>query len=87
LEIDSQQNLYISSTLDPGDRGGFRSAIYQVGQVTADDNIILDPNPRKLGEIDGLKVEGLAIRKLPEGQQIFFGTDDENYGGVLRPLP
>lgn len=87
LAIDSQQNIYISSTLDLGNTGAFRSAIYQIGQVTADNNIMLDPNPRKLGEMDGLKVEGLAIRKLSEGKQIFFGTDDENYGGVLRLLP
>ncbi|GFE67735.1 hypothetical protein CFPU101_03450 [Chroococcus sp. FPU101] len=86
LAIDSQQNLYIASTYDLGNTGAFRSAIYRIGQISDDNNLILEPLPQKMGEINGLKVEGIAIQKLPSGDQIFFATDDENYGGVLRPL-
>ena len=29
-----------------------------------------------------------AVRPTPEGnEQLFVGTDDERYGGILRPLP
>lgn len=86
LAIDTQQNLYIASTYDPGNTGAFRSAIYRIGRISDNNNLILDPIPQKMGEINGLKVEGITIQKLPSGDQIFFATDDENYGGVLRPL-
>ncbi|MEG3435807.1 hypothetical protein V0288_01625 [Pannus brasiliensis CCIBt3594] len=87
LALDSQGNLYIASTRDPGDKGAFRSAIYRIGRVSGESGVILDPNPRPLGEIDGLKVEGVTIQKRTTGDRLFFGTDDEDYGGVFRPLP
>ena len=38
--------------------------------------------------MDGLKVEGLALRENGDREpDIFFGTDDENYGGILRLVP
>jgi hypothetical protein len=87
MAIDSQQHLYIASTQDLGNTGVFRSEISQIGRISAENRPILDRNPRKLGEIQGLKVEGLTIQKLATGDRLFFGTDDENYGGVFRPLP
>jgi hypothetical protein len=42
----------------------------------------------RLGNLDGLKVERIAIReKVESGNQIYIGTDDEHYGGILRLLP
>lgn len=45
--------------------------------------------------LDGLKAKGVAVRegeetgggRLSRGVQVFVGTDDENYGATLRPLP
>lgn len=84
LTIDRQQNLYIASTVDPGVTGVFRSAIYLIGKISTNNNIVLDPEPLTVGEIDGLKVEGITLRSLPNEEQIYYGSDDENYGGVFR---
>lgn len=35
---------------------------------------------------DGLKIESVALRPGDHGLEVFFGTDDENYGGTLRQM-
>jgi len=43
--------------------------------------------PKKIAEIDAAKVEAVTTRESPRGEvEVFIGTDDENYGGFLRPL-
>jgi len=87
LAVDKQGNIYIASADDPDSAGVFRSAVYRIGQVTADNSLIIAPNPQKIAEIDGAKVEALTTRESPRGEvEVFIGTDDENYGGFLRPL-
>jgi len=87
LAVDKQGNIYIASAYDPDSAGVFRSAVYRIGQVTADNSLILAPNPQKIAEIDGSKVEAVTTRESPRGEvEVFIGTDDENYGGFLRPL-
>ncbi|TRT89903.1 MAG: hypothetical protein EWV82_00870 [Microcystis aeruginosa Ma_AC_P_19900807_S299] len=82
-----QGNIYIASAYDPDSAGVFRSAVYRIGQVTADNSLIIAPNPQKIAEIDGSKVEAVTTRESPRGKiEVFIGTDDENYGGFLRPL-
>jgi hypothetical protein len=50
--------------------------------------VILDKQPQRLASLDGVKVEGVAVREKVGGNpEIFFGTDDENYGGILRLVP
>jgi hypothetical protein len=85
IAIDRSGNLYIASTRDPGDAGIFQSAIYRIGRMDGE-NVVLDSRSRELARLDGLKVEGLTFRKDRTGDRLFFGTDDENYGGVFRPL-
>jgi hypothetical protein len=87
ITLDRQGNLYISSASDPGNRGGFRSEIYRIGRMDHKNGILLDRPPQKLGQLDGLKVEGLTIQPEETSDRLFFGTDDESYGGVFRPLP
>jgi hypothetical protein len=42
----------------------------------------------RLATLDGLKVESIAVRESSEdGRQLYIGTDDEHYGGILRQLP
>lgn len=87
LTVDNQGNIYISSAYDPDKAGAFRSAVYLIGQITGSNTLIIADNPQKIGEIDGAKVEAVTTRKSPQGKiEVFIGTDDENYGGFIRPL-
>lgn len=92
LDVDSAGNLYAVASFDPEglvpdpDIGPFRSIVFKIGQVIADD-IVLATDPAIMSVLDGLKVESVAIRENGNGVEIFVGTDDENYGGVLRQLP
>ena len=91
LTLDAGGRIYLASTLDPGEHGPFRSVVWRIGVLTAD----TDGRPQvrlgaaeRIATLDGCKVESLAVRLLPDGgAQLFAGTDDEHYGGILRPLP
>jgi hypothetical protein len=87
IDVDRSGKVYTVAAYDPdSDNGPFRSAVLAIGQV-ANGGVILDPEPTFLGVLDGLKVEGIAIREEGDTFELFVGTDDENYGGALRPLP
>ena len=92
LDVDAHGGIYAASTLDPEgfspdpDHGPFRSIVYRIGRVM-DERVVLDRAPTTLAVLDGLKVESLAVREQDGRRDIFIGTDDENYGGVLRLLP
>ena len=92
LDVDSAGNLYSVASFDPEglvpdpDIGPFRSIVFKIGQVVAGD-IVLDAEPATMSILDSLKVESVAIRENGQGVEIFVGTDDENYGGILRKLP
>jgi len=92
MDIDSDGFIYIVSAYDSGsDDGPYRSVVWQIGKITAD----VDGNPavelginNRLGNLDGLKVESIAIREpAADTKEIYIGTDDEHYGGILRLLP
>jgi hypothetical protein len=92
LALDDQGNLYQASAYDPDqDNGPFASSVWQVGifKLDEDGKPTLEPfaKPKPLAEIEGYKVEALTLRKTPNGQQIWIGTDDENFGGTIRLLP
>ena len=93
LEVDAGGRLYAVSAQDPGDAGPFRSVVWLVGRVqeSAGGSIRVEPvpdGPRRLASLDGLKVEGLAVRALPgKPMELFVATDDEWYGGLVRPIP
>lgn len=43
---------------------------------------------KKLATMDGLKVESIAVHESQAGgKQVFVGTDDEHFGGIIRLLP
>jgi hypothetical protein len=92
LAIDSDGFIYSGSAFDSGsDDGPFRSVVWRIGTMTADS----DGNPRveleageRLATLDGLKVESIAVRESEQGgKQLYIGTDDEHYGGIIRLLP
>ncbi len=98
LDIDRNGIIYSVSSFDAEsaglpnpDNGPYASGVYEIGTIKLKDNapiVDLYPEPTERALVDGFKIESIAVRnvngsKLP---QIFIGTDDENYGGVLRQL-
>lgn len=92
MALDGDGSIYAASARDTGDDGGpFGGTVQRIGRVTADENgrpvVELDEG-KSIANLDGLKVEAIAVREAAEGGgQLFVGTDDENYGGIIRPLP
>ena len=93
LAIAASGNIYIASAFDPNqDNGPFKSSVWKIGKVELDQTnlpqINLLPENQAIAEIDGFKVESLALRpSVNQEPEIFIGTDDENYGGAIRLLP
>lgn len=91
MEIDSREAIYAAATQEPEgsspdpDNGPFRSVVYQIGAMQAD-GISLAQEPAIVAVLDGLKVESLAIDESGDAPALYIGTDDENYGGILRVL-
>jgi hypothetical protein len=91
MDIDSRGNVYIVSAFDPDvDNGPFRSSVYLAGRFVDEGSgpqLILEDEPSVIGHVDGFKTESVAVREIDGTVEIFIGTDDENLGNVLRPLP
>ena len=91
IEVDSLGRVYIASAYDPeDDNGPFKSVIWRAGRIWADRTnvrLLFHVQPLRLATLAGLKVESLAIREAKGMIELFAGTDDENYGGALRPIP
>ena len=91
LELDRQGRLYVALAYDPDDDNGpFASVVGRVGRLWVDRqgraNMQFSAKPERLAVLDGLKVESLAVREQSGRLELFVGTDDENYGAVLRPI-
>jgi hypothetical protein len=92
MELDEAGRLYVVAAFDPEgavkdpDNGPFRAAVFAIGRV-AGGAVELDPTPMLLASVDGFKLESIASRQVKGRIELFVGSDDENYGGTLRPLP
>ena len=96
LDIDSKGILYGASAFDAEsaglpnpDNGPYASGVYEIGSIQQNDGkptVELHAKPIEHALVDGFKIESIAVRELEGSTQIFFGTDDENYGGTLREL-
>jgi hypothetical protein len=91
IEVASDGTIYVASAYDSGnDDGPFSSTIWVAGRVVDDGGprVVLEETPRLVATLDAFKTESLAIQVALDGTEtLFAGTDDENYGGVLRPIP
>lgn len=92
MDIDSDGFIYTVSAFDLNiDSGPFRSVVWKIGKITSDSegNPLVDLNMNeRLADLDGLKVESIAISEIPgDSKKIYIGTDDEYYGGIIRLLP
>jgi hypothetical protein len=92
VEVDEAGVIYVVAAFDPEgtvedpDDGPFRGAAFEIGRVVGG-TVELHPEPTLLATVDGFKLESIASRDVDGGIELFVGTDDENYGGTLRPLP
>ena len=92
MDIDSDGNIYIASSYDPGvDTGPFKSAIWKIGHIGSDKNGLPVVKLKKsvlLGTMDGVKVESISVVETSDGEKyLYYGTDDEYYNGIIRLLP
>jgi hypothetical protein len=80
------------ATVDAGDNGPFRSLVFRAGEFRLDRrrgrvDYVRGRHRERALEADGVKIEALAEpAQIVAGSLFSIGTDDENYGGVWRPL-
>lgn len=89
FHLDRKGILWASASEDPGDTGPFYSIIYKLGKINPLDKekpitIFKEINIAK--EVNGFKIEALSgpCKNIPGTHS--FGTEDEIYGGVWRPI-
>lgn len=91
IEIAADGRIFVASAHDPGgDAGPFRSTVWRIGSIAPDDGprVVLTETPTLVATLDGMKAESLALVVAPDGTEtLYVGTDDEDFGGALRPLP
>ena len=89
LHVDVKGIIWASASEDQGDAGPFYSVIYKLGKVNLQDtqNPISVFDNLSIGkEIHGFKIEALSGAPKDVDCTHTFGTEDEIYGGVLRPV-
>jgi hypothetical protein len=86
--VDNKGFLWTAGCEDVGDLGPFCSVIYKVGVLNSNPDLPIDTSIDCLTYkvVDGLKIE--AIAGAPAGIMAThsFGSEDEIYGGVWRPI-
>jgi hypothetical protein len=92
LTVDTRGRIYAASAFDPDvDAGPFKSFVWRIGELRSSSagqpRVVLADRPELVGALDGFKVESVAVRGNGDGGVVLAGTDDEYYGGALRPLP
>jgi hypothetical protein len=87
LAVDREGIVWAVATRDPGDAGPFESRVYAAARVSISSGgvqLTPAPAPALRAQLDGIKVEGLA---LFEDGRAFFVSDDESMGGAFGWLP
>ncbi|MFN2378216.1 MAG: hypothetical protein ABR538_16930 [Candidatus Binatia bacterium] len=96
LDVDDQGQVYAATAYDSGeDNGPFRSYVSRIGRFAPGRGgrarFIPSGKFANVARQDGFKIEGVAVRPVDAGAlEVYAGTDDENYGAVLRqvaPVP
>ncbi|UMB55030.1 hypothetical protein MKD41_06030 [Lutibacter sp. A64] len=89
LHIDAEGGIWAAASEDISDAGPFYSVIYKIGQV----DLSNEERPFKIYTnfsnwevISGFKVEALSGSTKSIKATHSFGTEDEVYGGVWRPI-
>ncbi len=89
MHIDQGGIIWASASEDQGDAGPFYSVIYKLGRINqknAEKPVSIFDNLSIGREIYGFKIEALSGSKNDIDCTHTFGTEDEIYGGVWRPI-
>ncbi len=86
--VDKAGKIWASASDDLGDAGPFYSVIYQLGTIQKDKNnpIQVVSEITNYKEVNGFKIEALSGPAKGIKSTLSFATEDENYGGVWRPI-
>ena len=88
IENHGRYDVFTVATVDFGDRGPYESAVCLIGSFDPGNLEFTACEPKVIHKIEGLKVEALeASPPLFPNSDFFIGTDDESFGGLIRPLP
>lgn len=89
MYVDNDKKIWAAASEDSADNGPFRSIIYHAATLSnnSDDPINRVISPKAAWTIDGFKVEALSgpPSSIPNSV-LSIATEDENYGGIFRPL-
>ena len=89
MYVDANGTIWASASEDQGDAGPFYSVIYPLGKINEGDPakpVIVYDFMAVGREIYGLKIEALSGPITDINCTHTFGTEDEIYGGVFRPI-
>ncbi|NNF36026.1 MAG: hypothetical protein HKN68_18095 [Saprospiraceae bacterium] len=89
FHLDENGEIWAAASEDQGDSGPFYSIVYKLGKVNTTDKknpITIYESIETTKEIYGFKIEALSGACEGINSTHCFGTEDEIYGGVWRPL-
>ncbi len=84
LRIAVDGRVWSLATNDPGERGPFESALYNLGVLRVTGNGVTFEPTRPLVPIQTFRRKVEAIELLDAGARMALGTDDELAGGAIR---
>ena len=85
IAIDSTFTCWVSSTMDPGDKGPFNSAIYRLGHFGMEQNhLYFQPleNLMPVKTRDHHKIEAITLK----GNRLIIATDNESAGATYTEV-
>lgn len=89
FHLDKDGVIWASASEDQGDAGPFYSVVYKLGKINKSDKnrpIIVEKKFDIYKEVNGFKIEALSGPCKGINSTLSFGTEDEMYGGVWRPI-
>lgn len=92
IDVGADGSVVIAAAFDPDqDNGPFTSGVFRAGKllIGPGGKPVFTPKaePELLAPANGLKIESVALRASSgRHPEIFYGTDDENYGAVVRQV-
>lgn len=89
FHVDEEGAVWAVASEDQGDFGPFYSVVYKVGQLYQTEislPIVFSEKKKPFKEVNGFKIEALSGPCKGIDSSHSFGTEDEIYGGVWRPL-
>ncbi|MRX62952.1 hypothetical protein [Maribacter luteus] len=89
FHVDPEGGIWAAASEDPGDTGPFYSVIYKLGQVNLSNKerpFTIFSSIDIFKNVNGFKIEALSGPCKGIMGSHSFGTEDEIYGGVWRPI-